>query len=123
VAADGRPHEHGGIGRIFTKFVLREAMREHLPAAIIDDRIKRRFATPFQDWFRTDWRSLIEDTLLGSCALASFVDLRAQQVEICKLLAGAPAAIGRGTLWRALSAEISLQQFAASAAPMGLKAA
>ncbi len=50
-----------------TKYVLREAMRDYLPAEILSRR-KMGFPVPIGHWLRTDRRYLIEEFVLGGRA-------------------------------------------------------
>jgi asparagine synthase (glutamine-hydrolysing) len=52
-----------------TKYVLREAMRPHLPEEILS-RKKMGFPVPVGAWFRGPWRHLVEDYVLGARAAA-----------------------------------------------------
>jgi len=95
----------------FTKYVLREAMKDDLPDAVVRDRVKRRFATPFEGWYRTAWRDVVGDSLLGDCRLKCFVDFAPYQRELRKLLDGRPSKAGSLKVWRAMNAEICLRTF------------
>ncbi len=46
------------------KYILKQAFKEELPAAIAG-RSKAGFSLPLADWFRGELRSLAHDTLLG----------------------------------------------------------
>jgi asparagine synthase (glutamine-hydrolysing) len=48
-----------------TKYILRKALSGILPSKTIN-RIKHGFGVPLAEWFRTDLKSLLEETLLGS---------------------------------------------------------
>jgi asparagine synthase (glutamine-hydrolysing) len=52
-----------------TKYVLREAMRDWLPAPILSRR-KMGFPVPVGAWFRGPWRHLVDDLVLGDRARA-----------------------------------------------------
>jgi asparagine synthase (glutamine-hydrolysing) len=52
-----------------TKYVLREAMRDWLPAPILSRR-KMGFPVPIGAWFRGPWRHLVDDLVLGARAQA-----------------------------------------------------
>ena len=52
-----------------TKYILREAMRPHLPAAILS-RKKMGFPVPVGVWFRGQYRDVIDEYVLGPRALA-----------------------------------------------------
>jgi len=53
------------IHRLCQKYILKQAFRKELPAAIVG-RSKAGFSLPLADWFRGELRSLAHDTLLGS---------------------------------------------------------
>jgi asparagine synthase (glutamine-hydrolysing) len=96
----------------FTKAVLREAMQSRLPASIAADRKKRRFSSPYGQWLRNEWRSLLEDNLLGACRLQSHMDTLGLQRSLKSFLAGDHKALEAETVWRALSTELFLGTFA-----------
>ncbi|MEP6692659.1 MAG: asparagine synthase-related protein, partial [Gemmatimonadaceae bacterium] len=52
-----------------TKYILREAMRDHLPAAILS-RKKMGFPVPVGRWFRGEYRGVVDDLVLGERAIA-----------------------------------------------------
>jgi asparagine synthase (glutamine-hydrolysing) len=54
---------------VTTKYVLRQAMRDHLPAEILS-RKKMGFPVPVGAWFRGAFRPLLDDYVLGERALA-----------------------------------------------------
>jgi asparagine synthase (glutamine-hydrolysing) len=54
---------------VTTKYVLRQAMRDHLPAEILG-RKKMGFPVPVGAWFRGAFRPLLDDYVLGERALA-----------------------------------------------------
>jgi asparagine synthase (glutamine-hydrolysing) len=56
------------IRRGETKYLLKAAMRDRLPASILQ-RPKMGFGVPIDQWFRGKCRSMVEDTLLSSRCL------------------------------------------------------
>jgi asparagine synthase (glutamine-hydrolysing) len=107
----------------YTKHVLRQAMRDRLPAPIAFSHAKRKFATPYLDWLRGSWRPVVEDLLLGSCEIESHLDLPALRPKMRAYMAGDPDAIDGRLLWRLLTTEIFLRSFAdpAHLAPNGAR--
>jgi asparagine synthase (glutamine-hydrolysing) len=96
-----------------TKHVLRAAVGDLLPADIVRQRRKRRFATPFHAWLRGPWRTMTSDLLLaGQPRVAPYVDLRVLRPRVAAFLAGSWEAIDRMTLWRVLQTELWLRTFA-----------
>jgi len=96
----------------YTKFILREAMKTRLPAAITRDRTKKRFASPFRQWFHQDWKTMTEHVLLSEdTRLQCYIDMTAFQHQVRAFLSGDKGAISEYKIWRALSTEIWLQTF------------
>jgi asparagine synthase (glutamine-hydrolysing) len=95
-----------------TKVVLRKAMSDHLPPSIVANRQKRRFSTPFGQWFRGAWRPLLEEHLREMHALRDHMETRAMRDDVGRFLAGRGQAIDPETIWRALSTELFLNVFA-----------
>jgi asparagine synthase (glutamine-hydrolysing) len=54
---------------VTTKWILREAMRDRLPAEILS-RKKMGFPVPVGAWFRGSWRHLLDEYVLGDRARA-----------------------------------------------------
>jgi asparagine synthase (glutamine-hydrolysing) len=54
---------------VTTKWILREAMRDRLPAEILS-RKKMGFPVPVGDWLRGAWRPLLDEFVLGERATA-----------------------------------------------------
>ena len=61
--------EHLKLRGRTTKYVLRQAMRDWLPAPILSRR-KMGFPVPVGSWFRGPWRGLVDDLVLGDRARA-----------------------------------------------------
>ena len=96
----------------YTKFILRKAMKTRLPNPITGDRTKKRFASPFRQWFHREWKPIAENTLLGNgLQLRSYMDTVAFQRQLQAFLGGQQGAISEFKIWRALSTEIWLQTF------------
>ncbi len=96
----------------YTKFILRRAMRGKLPDSITLDRVKRRFATPYGQWFRGPWRDLVEASLIDHPAgLARYVDVAELRRRVQEYLAGRDDALAPPQLWRLLSTRLWLEQW------------
>ena len=54
---------------VTTKWILRAAMKDRLPAAILDRR-KMGFPVPVAPWLRGSWRHLLDEYVLGERALS-----------------------------------------------------
>ncbi len=65
----GRMPERLKLRGMTTKWVLREAMKDRLPAEILS-RKKMGFPVPVGTWFRGAWRHLLDDIVLSDRALA-----------------------------------------------------
>jgi len=99
----------------YTKFVLREAMKNRLPAHIVAEKRKRRFSSPYGRWLRQEWRPLLEDHLRGACRLQDHMDTRDLQRRLDLFLAGEGKALDEESIWRALGTELFLGAFAEAA--------
>lgn len=91
-----------------TKFILRESMKGVLPDAIIARR-KMGFPVPIGEWFRSEFRHVVDEYVLGDRALSrgvfepAFVRKLVQQHQ-----AGANHA---ERLWALVNFEMWLRQF------------
>ena len=54
---------------VTTKWILRAAMKDRLPSAILDRR-KMGFPVPVAPWLRGSWRHLLDEYVLGERALS-----------------------------------------------------
>jgi asparagine synthase (glutamine-hydrolysing) len=100
----------------YTKYVLRQAVRDILPQQIAFERRKRRFSTPFPAWMRGPWRDMIGDLLLGADArVGSYLNLAQFRPRLGRYLDGSDEAIDCMTLWRILQTEIWLRTFSPDA--------
>jgi asparagine synthase (glutamine-hydrolysing) len=97
----------------FTKYVLRQAMRDRLPHSIVSSRRKRKFATPYLDWLRGPWRAMVDDLLGSSCLVSAYVDMSKFRQKAQAYIAGTPQALDGHVLWRVLTTEIFLRTFGA----------
>jgi len=95
----------------YTKFVLRKALQNALPAAIVLQRRKKRFDSPYGRWLRLEWRSLVEDNLLGNDILRGHIDTKDLRQKLKSFLTGNDDAIGVEKIWRALNTELFLRTF------------
>ncbi len=92
-----------------TKYILRESMKGKLPDAILN-RPKMGFPVPVGAWFRGEYRSILEDHVLGERASARgiFDPLFVRQL-IDEHMAGAANHSER--LWSLVNFEIWMRQF------------
>jgi asparagine synthase (glutamine-hydrolysing) len=95
----------------YTKYILRQAMKDRLPERIVFNRAKQRFATPYHEWFRGSWRSLIEDLLFAPCNVQPYLDLPKFREKLRAYLAGDNSVLEARILWRVLSTEMCLRTF------------
>lgn len=96
----------GGIGKVLE----REALRQLLPASVLNGR-KLGFVAPVQQWFSgAAGRSLLERLAEGHAAKAGFVDERALR----RLIGGSPSDRRANSLFRLLGLELWLEQLPAS---------
>ena len=103
---------HGG----YTKYILRQAVGDLLPAEIVHERRKRRFATPFPAWMRGPWREMVGDLLLaGECRVGPYLNLPVVRPRLARFLAGEEGAIDSMTVWRILQTEIWMRAFSPGA--------
>ena len=94
-----------------TKWVLRQAMRGVLPAAVAERRDKMGYETPTDLWFRGPLRAQVEETLLGPAARsAEFLAAGPLRQELEAYFAGRRD-IGL-QVWRWLHLELWLRRFA-----------
>jgi asparagine synthase (glutamine-hydrolysing) len=98
---------HDGVSKV----VLREAMKHRLPASIVAQGRKKRFSSPYGQWLRQEWRPLVEDTLLGTCKLQSYIDMDSFQRRLRLFLGGDGKALEVETIWRAFNTELFLRNF------------
>ena len=95
----------------FTKVVLREAMKNRLPASIALNRKKTRFSAPFEEWLRKEWRPLLEDNLLCTCRLDGHRDTDGFKRGLKAFIAGDGKRLKAQVVWRALNTELFLAAF------------
>jgi asparagine synthase (glutamine-hydrolysing) len=96
-----------------TKYILRQAMNNILPAQIVNKRRKRRFEVPYASWLRGPWRSKIESLFLqGSCQMEKYLDYFTFRRKLRAYLDGDDRAICTFTLWRIVQTDVWLSVFA-----------
>lgn len=94
-----------------TKYILRRAMRDLLPRSIVEDRRKRRFATPYARWLRGPWRPLLVDHLLmGQPRIRTYLKVPLLRRRLIEFLDGSDS-VSASVVWRALQTEIWLRRF------------
>ncbi|HEX9565334.1 MAG TPA: asparagine synthase (glutamine-hydrolyzing) [Gemmatimonadaceae bacterium] len=98
-----------------TKYVLRAAMRDYLPAEILS-RGKMGFPVPIGRWLRGEWRHLIDEFVLGERARARGLF---EHDRVARLVAehGTGAADHAERLWALLNLELWHQIFVDGEAP------
>ena len=92
----------------FTKYILRQAMKNTLPAPLVQARIKRRFRAPYESWFRGPWREMVLDLLERPMA-SSYLDRRSFRPALETYLSGRRGALSAQLLWRVLGVELWLR--------------
>jgi asparagine synthase (glutamine-hydrolysing) len=97
----------------YTKHILRRAMSGTLPDRIVNNRVKRRFSTPFGKWIRNEWRPMIEDLLLGACKVQPYLKMPLFRQRLRQFLDGNDQALPGGTVWGILSAELCMRAVSA----------
>lgn len=91
------------LRRHTTKWILREAMRDRLPAEILD-RKKMGFPVPVGTWLRGRWRPLLDEYLMSARARKrNLFDSRAVDILVGEHLAGINHA---ERLWALLTFEV-----------------
>ena len=92
----------------FTKYILRQAMKDTLPTPVVQSRMKRRFGAPYESWFRGPWREMVLDLLdrpIASC----YLDRRTFRLALEAYLSGKESALSAQVLWRVLGVELWLR--------------
>jgi asparagine synthase (glutamine-hydrolysing) len=91
-----------------TKFVLREAMKDAIPAQILN-RPKMGFPVPLRTWFRGRYASIVREFVLGKSLQArGLFDHRALETLVAEHAAGSLDHSQR--LWSILNLELWLRQ-------------
>jgi asparagine synthase (glutamine-hydrolysing) len=91
-----------------TKYILREAMKNVLPAPILK-RSKMGFPVPVGKWFRNDFRNVIDEYVLGERAVARGIFARDY---VSKLVAEHAAGVNHSErLWSLVNFEMWQRQF------------
>ena len=96
-----------------TKYVMREAMRNHLPPSVVEDHLKVYIESPFASWLGGSLRPLVESSLLsGQPRVEHFLDPKHFRPLVLKVLEGHRVRAWELYLvWRALTAEAWLRRF------------
>jgi asparagine synthase (glutamine-hydrolysing) len=96
----------------YTKYVLRKAMSETLPASLVSRRRKQRFRPPTSQWLGSDaLQPILEDLLGGPCRVQPYLNLKAFRKRLRSYLAGEAHALNALVLWRVLNVEIWMRAF------------
>ncbi|MBA2459901.1 MAG: asparagine synthase (glutamine-hydrolyzing) [Gemmatimonadales bacterium] len=88
----------------YSKYILRQAMRDLLPARLLGTRTKRPFLAPFAQWLRGPWRPMIKDLLSHPGQVAPYLNYPRFRANL--------DAIEPNLLWRVLSVELWMRAFA-----------
>jgi asparagine synthase (glutamine-hydrolysing) len=101
------------VNRGVCKFILRDAMRNVLPNAIVEDNQKIYVESPFRNWLQGCLRPMVTGTLLGDDTLISeLMNPDEFRSLILRVLDGAKCSGWElGLVWRMLTAEVWLRQF------------
>lgn len=105
----------------WTKWALREAFREDLPADIIWRKDKQGFIGPQERWLRSDLRPqltefLNDDLLVDTYGLLNGPALRSKYVRFSEGI-GRGRLVGHHEIFRALALEVWLRKFSSYLAP------
>ena len=92
----------------FTKYILRQAMKDTLPAPLVQTRTKRRFSAPYESWFRGPWRGMLLDLLERPIATC-YLDRRTFRPSLEAYLSGKASALSAPLLWRVFGVELWLR--------------
>lgn len=101
------------LNRGYTKFALRQAMKDSLPDALVTQRTKRFFGTPYQGWLRGDWRQRITDLFAGPCKVESYLEMKEFRKYLSQGLDSSGARFDASFIWRVISVEIWLRTIVA----------
>jgi asparagine synthase (glutamine-hydrolysing) len=93
----------------FNKYVLRQSMRELLPARVVATRAKQPFKAPYTEWLRGAWRPMIQDLLVNTCEVGRFLDYPRFREKLASYLDGNERALPTYLLWRVLNTELWLR--------------
>lgn len=96
----------------YNKYILRQATRGLLPERLVETRSKRPFHAPYSAWLRGPWRSMVADLLLGSSQVGAYLNRQAFGTKLQAFLNGNDSALPHYLVWRALSTELWLREFA-----------
>ena len=98
----------------YTKFILREAVKDVLPANIVSNRRKQRFQAPAGQWLEGALRPMLQDLFYGPCNVQPYLDLTRFRERLRAYLAGSKQALNSRLLWRVLNVELWMQAYANS---------
>lgn len=102
----------------YSKYILRQAMRDLLPERLVSTRVKRHFLAPFTGWLRGPWRPMIMDLLSKPGQVSPYLNHRRFQEKLQAFLAGNDRALHPNLLWRVLSLELWMRAFPAAERPL-----
>jgi asparagine synthase (glutamine-hydrolysing) len=91
-----------------SKAVLRRALADRIPAAVLERRDKMGFETPADVWLRSRYRGELSRRLLTPGPLHDWIDLEAARAAVGQYLAGRPIGL---QIWRWLALESWARQY------------
>jgi asparagine synthase (glutamine-hydrolysing) len=93
----------------YNKYILRQSMRNRLPARLIATRAKLPFKAPYTEWLRGSWRPMIQDLLGGTCEVGKYLEFPRFQDKLASYLDGNDRALPTYLIWRVLNTELWLR--------------
>ena len=93
----------------YNKYILRQSMGNLLPAQMLETRTKLPFKAPFAAWLRGSWRPMLQDLLLGSCEVRTYLDYPRFRTKLESYLSGNDRALPTYLIWRVLNTELWLR--------------
>lgn len=95
----------------YSKYILRQAMRDLLPERMVNNRVKRQFLAPYRIWLRGPWRPMVNDLLAAPGRVAPYLNYPRFREKLRSFLAGNDRALNPAQLWRVLSVELWMRAF------------
>jgi asparagine synthase (glutamine-hydrolysing) len=93
----------------YNKYILRQSMRNLLPARVIATRAKLPFKAPYTEWIRGSWRSMIQDLLGGTCEVGRYLESPRFRDKLASYMSGNDRALPTYLIWRVLNTELWLR--------------
>lgn len=96
----------------YTKWILRAAMANVLPAPIAWNPRKKQFAARFEDWIRGPWREMLSDLFLtGTSHVEPYLQMCEFRRRLQGYLGGDDRTMRPNEIWRILSMELRFRTF------------